>query len=150
MDSFAPGDEYDLVDKFARQLKLRPWYDWQADVVPVAAAAAPPAAAQPLTTAKPEAYTFCLDALSRFAGQSREQIFAVVSEISLLGANGIDHTNPFKTYTLKTCPGEVFSGLHLLCLMFVGFKLYDPKIDCGLDFGEVYELARDAFGAVVH
>lgn len=32
----------------------------------------------------------------------------------------------------------------------VGFNLYDPKIDCGLDFVEVYELARDAFGSVVH
>jgi tetratricopeptide (TPR) repeat protein len=149
MDSFAPGDEYDLVDEFALQLKLRPWFDWQADAVPLTSAAHP-AATKPLTTAQPEAYTFCLDALSRFTCQSRDQIFSVISEISLLGANGIDHTNPVKTYTLKTCPGEVFTGLHLLCLMFVGFKLYDPKIDCGLDFGEVYELARDGFGAVVH
>lgn len=42
------------------------------------------------------------------------------------------------------------SGLHLLCLMFVSFKLYEPKIDWGLDFGEVYELANETFWAVVH
>ncbi len=150
MESFVPGDEYDLVDEFALQLKLRPWFDWQPDAVPVTAAAASLNAIPSQTTDQPDTYSFCLDALRRFAGLNRERIFAVVSEISLLGASGIDHTNPGKTYSLKTCPGETFSGLHLLCLMFVGFKLYDPKIDCGLDFGKVYELARDAFGSVVH
>ncbi len=98
----------------------------------------------------PETYTHCLDALRRFDGQPRDQIFAVVSEIGLLGMNGIDHTTPGKTYTLKTYPNEIFSGLHLLCLMYVGFKLYDPKVNCGLDFAEAYELALEAHGAVVH
>lgn len=152
MDNFTPGDEYDVVDEYARQLKLLSWYDWQLDNSPLRNGTkfTEVAPSTPLTTEKPEAYTFCLDALSRFDGQSREQIFTIISEISLLGMNGIDHTTPGKTYTLKAYPGEIFSGLHLLCLMYVGFKLYDPKVDCGLNFGEVYELAKESRKAVLH
>lgn len=152
MESFTPGDEYDVVDEYARQLKLLSWYDWQLDNTPLRTGKETSEAvpSTPLTTEKPEAYTFCLDALSRFDGQSSEKIFAVISEISILGMNGIDHTTPGKIYTLKSYPGENFSGLHLLCLMYVGFKLYDPKIDCGLDFGEAYQLAQEFRIAVVH
>ena len=152
MDNFTPGDEYAVVDEYARLLKLLSWYDWQPDVSPLRTGLEPDESAPsaPLITDKPEAYTFCQDALRRFNGQSRDQIFAVISEISLLGMNGIDHTTPGKTYTLKTYPGEIFSGLHLLCLMYVGFKLYDPKIDCGLDFAEAYELAQKSRKGVVH
>ena len=63
---------------------------------------------------------------------------------------GIDHAEPKKNYSLKSCPGEAFSGLHLLCLMYVGFKLYDPKVDCGLDFAEAYKLAQESHKAMIH
>jgi tetratricopeptide (TPR) repeat protein len=152
MENFTPGDEYDIVDEYARQLKLLSWYDWQPDRTPLRTGLGSQLSASPtpLTTEKPEAYTFCLDALHRFDGQSRDSIFAAISEISLLGMNGIDHTTAGKTYSLKTYPGEIFSGLHLLCLMYVGFKLYDPKVDCGLDFAEAYELAQESRTAVLH
>jgi len=152
MAGHTPGDEYDVVDEFARILKIRPWYDWQPDTTypSVNQESADSTLSEPLKTDKPEAYTFCLDALRRFEGQSREAIFSVISEISLLGMNGIDHTNPGKTYTIKAYPGETFSGLHLLCLMYVGFKLYDPSINCGLDFAESYEMALQAHKANIH
>ncbi|MDO9066978.1 MAG: hypothetical protein Q7W05_00795 [Deltaproteobacteria bacterium] len=152
MENFTPGDEYDVVDEYARLLKLLSWYDWQPDRSPLRTGREPQKSASsiPLTTEKPEAYTFCLDAIRRFDGQSRDHIFAAISEISILGMNGIDHTSPGKTFTLKSYPGETFSGLHLLCLMYVGFKLYDPKVDCGLDFAEAYELAQESRKAVVH
>jgi hypothetical protein len=152
MAKHTPGDEYDVVDEYARILKLRPWYDWQQDTTyshekqDTADTASP----QPLKTDKPEAYTFCLDALRRFEGLSRESIFAVISEIGLLGMNGIDHTTPGKTYAIKAYPGETFSGLHLLCLMYVGFKIYDPSVNCGLDFAQAYEMALEAYKANVH
>ncbi|MCX5870521.1 MAG: hypothetical protein NTY00_07780 [Deltaproteobacteria bacterium] len=103
----------------------------------------------PLTTDKPEAYIYCLDALRRFDGKSRDEIFAVASEIGILGMNGIDHTSE-KTYSLKAYPGETFTGLSLLCLMYVGFKLYDPSINSGLDFAEAYEMALEAHKEAVH
>lgn len=105
---------------------------------------------EPLKTDKPEAYTYCLDALRRFEEQSRDAIFSVVSEIGVLGMNGIDHTTTSKTYTIKAYPGETFSGLHLLCLMYVGFKLYDPAVNCGIDFAEAYEMALGAHKANIH
>lgn len=152
MARFTPGDEYDVVDEYARILKLRPWYDWQPDTTYQQAKheSADPVLSAPLTTDKPEAYTFCLDALRRFESQSRESIFSVISEISLLGMNGIDHTAPGKTYSIKAYPAETFSGLHLLCLMYVGFKLYDPSVNCGLDFAEAYEMALEAHKEVLH
>jgi hypothetical protein len=36
---------------------------------------------------------------------------------------GIDQNIPEKTQSLKVFHGETFSGLHLLCLMYVGFQL---------------------------
>ena len=48
--------------------------------------------------------------------------------------------------TQTTC----FSGIHLLCLMYVGFKLYDPTVNCGLDFAEAYEMALENQKAVLH
>ena len=152
MDNFTPGDEYDVVDEYARLLKLLSWYDWQLDRSPLRTGleSDKSAPSTPLITDKPEAYTFCLDALRRFDGQSRDLIFSAISEISILGMNGIDHTTVGKTYTLKSYPNEIFSGLHLLCLMYVGFKLYDPKVDCGLDFSEAYELAQESLKAVIH
>ena len=152
MGNFTPGDEYDVVDEYARLLKLLSWFEWQPDRTPLRTGIQPAEEASdtPLTTDKPEAYTFCIDALRRFDGKSRDHIFAAISEISILGMNGIDHTTPGKTFTLKSYPGETFSGLHLLCLMYVGFKLYDPKVDCGLDFAEAYELAQESIKAVVH
>jgi len=150
MEVFQPGDEYALVDEFARLLKLRSWYIWKTDDVPdLSPTELPPTNTAPLTTDKPEAYIYCLDALRRFDGKSRDEIFAVASEIGILGMNGIDHTSE-KTYSLKAYPGETFTGLSLLCLMYVGFKLYDPSINCGLDFSEAYEMALAAHKTMVH
>lgn len=152
MENFTPGDEYEMVDEYAHILKLRPWYDWQIDPVHLheGQESDKSALSTPLTTDKPEAYTFCLDALRRFENKSRDEIFTVISEISILGMNGIDHTTTGKTYTLKAYPDETFSGIHLLCLMYVGFKIYDPSVNCGLDFAEVYKMALAAHMEVLH
>ena len=152
MKCFTAGDEYEMVDEYADILKLRSWYDWKTDPVHnnETLRSDEPALSAPLTTEKPEAYTFCLDALKRFDGKSRDEIFNVISEISMLGINGIDYTTPGKTYTLKSLPEESFVGLHLLCLMYVGFKLYDPAVNCGLDFADAYKMALDSKKAVIH
>ena len=48
--------------------------------------------------------------------------------------------NPDSRYTLRSVPGE-FSGLHLMCLMYVGFKKLEPKLDIGFDLSHEYEAA---------
>ena len=152
MENYTPGDEYEMVDEYAAILKLRPWYDWQIDPILSHQEKVPEQShsTAPVITEKPEAYTFCLDALKRFDGKSRDEIFNVISEISMLGMNGIDYITTGKTYTLKSLPDETFAGLHILCLMYVGFKLYDPAVNCGLDFSEAYKMALDSKNAVIH
>jgi hypothetical protein len=73
MDAFVPGDEYELVDEYAHQLKLRHWYEWRPDSGPATSAGDESSAsvAPPLTTDRPEAYTYCLDALKRFDGKGQ-------------------------------------------------------------------------------
>ncbi len=44
-------------------------------------------------------------------------------------------------YRLVAVPGETFSGLQLMCLMYVGFKDIQPTVDVGMDLREPYEMA---------
>jgi hypothetical protein len=150
--TFSPGDGYPLVDAFAGKLKLSGWYEWREDVQrqPPEAPAIPAGAARLAGGDQTDAYRFCLDALRRFEGKRRDEVLAVASEIGLLGMRGIDHESPEKRYSLAAWPGEQFSGLHLLCLMYVGFKIVDPKVDTGLDFASVYDMAFEAHKAVMH
>jgi len=152
IENFIPGDEYEMVDEFARKLKLLSWFDWQTDEVPLDSRinSDESESTTSLSTDNPKAYPFCLDALHRFDGQSRKNIFSIISEISILGMNGIDPTADEKNYTLKSYPNETFSGLHLLCLMYVGFQLYDSKVDCGLDFSKEYKLAQESRKGMLH
>jgi len=148
---FHPGAEYDLVDEYARLLKLQKWYTWGDDTSSAAATnnnSEKPKA--PFTADLTEAYTYCLDALKRFDGMPHGDILRIASEIGLLGEHGIDYKNPTTLYTLKSIPHEHFCGLHLMCLMFVGFKITQPDIATGLDFDDAYQLALEAHKASVH
>lgn len=146
--TFQPGDEYDLVDEYAHLLKLRNWYDWKLDTTQ---AERPSAVTNPelLKAKESDTFKYCLDALRRFEDMPSDEIFKIVSEIGILGAGGIDYASP-KTYTLKSIPGEQFTGLHLLCMMYVGFQKVEPDMDTGLDFKEAYTLALDAYKAQFH
>ncbi len=152
LNSFTPGDEYGLVDEFARLLKLQNWYEWKPDTVAPPADAGTAIATNPQLLKEKEsaAYTYCLDALKRFDSKSRDEIFKIASEIGLLGEHGIDYKNPTAIYTLKSIPQEQFCGLHLMSLMFVGFKITRPDIATGLDFNDAYQLALEAYKASVH
>ncbi len=68
----------------------------------------------------------------------------------MLGTKGIDYTDPDKTYLLNSIPQKEFSGLHLLCLMYTGFKLIEPDLDTGLDFADAYKMALDVHNSKVH
>jgi tetratricopeptide (TPR) repeat protein len=153
LDSFQPGDEYEIVDEYANLLKLRNWYEWKNDFpTPAQTPLATKShfETEPLREASSETFKYCLDALKRFQGKTREEIFKVASEIGLLGTSGIDHTTVGKSYTLKTLPGETFAGLHLLCLMYVGFKIIEPTLDTGLDFKDAYEMALEVHNSSIH
>jgi Tfp pilus assembly protein PilF len=145
---FEAGDEYILVDEFARELKLQRWYEWKTD-----AEAALEATNRPEGLSNPEllhrkdqmAVWFLVDALERFETMTAEEVREVAVEIALIGVNGIDYTSAEQKYTLRALPGEHFSGLQLLCLMYVGFKQIDPTADTTIDLHAPYAEALDLY-----
>ena len=87
-----------------------------------------------------DAVMCCLGALERFSQMRREEVQAVAFEVGLLGHRGLDVSDPEKTYSLRSLPGK-FTGLHLMSLMYVGFKQVAPEIDIGFDLSPEYAAA---------
>ena len=142
MESFKPGDEYDLVDAFAKHLGLQKWFEWREDSTQAA-----PGKREGTTNPEllKEKYAvevmYCLDALRRFDAMDPDQVMRVAAEIAVLGRGGLDYASPDQKYTLSCLPDERFSGLHLLCLMYAGFQRVDPSVDLQLDLGDAYSAA---------
>jgi tetratricopeptide (TPR) repeat protein len=91
-----------------------------------------------------DAVMYCLGALELLSSKGRQEIFAIVSEIALLGRGGLDINHPDKTYRLNSLKGE-YTGLHLLCLMYVGFRIYDESVNIGADLSTEYQAALKLF-----
>ena len=67
-----------------------------------------------------------------------EQIRDVAYEIALLGRNGLDYAAPDEKYELRALPDRKFSGLHLMCLMFAGFKRVAPEHEVQMDLNDPF------------
>lgn len=91
-----------------------------------------------------DAVFYCLGALEYFANKSRKQIEKVAFEIALKGRSGLDVNNPDKKYTLYSMAGE-FSGLHIVCYMYVGFQEIASEQNIGFDLSKEYALALEMF-----
>ena len=85
--------------------------------------------------------TYCGDAIRMFEAMPKEEVQRITLEIAMLGAKGLSVNDPSKKYQLRSLPGD-FSGLHLLCLEYVGFKIIDPSVDIGFDIAAEYAEAR--------
>ena len=142
VDKLEPGDEYTLVDEFADMTGLRSWYEWKPDPGhhEVIEAAAKEGTTNPtlLREKHPAAVFYFLDALKRFDTMTAEEIRNIAFEIALLGRSGLDYSDPAEKYQLKALSGQTFSGLHLMCLMFAGFKRVAPELDAGMDLEEPF------------
>jgi Flp pilus assembly protein TadD len=90
---------------------------------------------------RPDAVMYLLGAMQKFETMSREQTQAVTFEIVMLGQRGLDVNDPAQKYQLRSMPGH-YSGLHLVCLMNVGFKMIAPEHDIGFDLSKEYEAAK--------
>lgn len=141
MEDFRAGDEYQLVDQFATELRLEDWYLWQEDRELPPEEAGGSTNEELLRAKQPAAMMYCLSALRRFEKMDRDEILKFVSEIALLGQRGLDYASSDQKYTLASAPGERFSGLQLMSLMYVGFKDIDPTLDTGIDLDEAYRMA---------
>jgi len=144
----APGAEFDLVDAWARTLGITDWFAWRTDPArPMeetrqASVTNPGFFSDPVTESVVANYLYA--ALKRFASMMPSDIWSVASEIALRGAEGIDYGGG-EQYTLRSLPGESFSGLELLCLQYVGFKLTQPEFDLGLPFERPFQMALQLY-----
>ena len=140
--NLAPGEEYKLVDEFAEMTGLRDWYDWKIDPgqhdvreLPRQEGTTNPAL---LREKNPAAVFYFLDAFKRFDAMTPDEIRNVALEIALIGRAGLDYASPEEKYKLRAIPNRKFSGLHLMCLMYAGFKRTSPEHDLGMDLNDPF------------
>jgi hypothetical protein len=48
-------------------------------------------------------------------------------------------------YIIDALPGETFTGLELMCLLFAGLKRLYPEADPGMDLNEPFLTALERF-----
>jgi Flp pilus assembly protein TadD len=94
---------------------------------------------------RPDVVTYCGDAIRMLEAMPKEEVQRITMEIAMLGAKGLSVTDPSIKHQLRSLPGE-FTGLHLLCLEYVGFKIIDPAVDIGFDIAAEYAEARRMHG----
>ena len=87
-----------------------------------------------------DAVQFCYEALTRFDAMTEEAVQTTVNEIALLGRHGLDPHDAEKKHTLDSMDGR-FSGLQLICFLYVGIERVAPGQDIGFDLSSEYELA---------
>ena len=145
IQDYQPGDEYDLVDEFAAVLKMANFYEWQPDEEVPAEEGGGSSNLDLLQSKEMASVMYCLSAWQRFEKMNRDDILKIVSEIAILGQSGLDYASSEQKYRLASLPGESFSGLQLMCLMYVGFKDIQPTLDVGMDLSEPYQMALQLY-----
>lgn len=89
---------------------------------------------------RPDVVMYILGALKTFKEIGPRKTHELTLEVAIKGQSGLDINNPEQKYTLKSLPGS-FSGMHLLSIMYAGFKAIDPTMDAGVDLSAEYEAA---------
>ena len=87
---------------------------------------------------------YCLGALEHLSPLSPPEIQRITFEIAMLGTKGFEVNNPDQKYSLRSMDGK-FSGLHLLCIMYVGSKLIAPESTPSFDLAIEYDEAKAMF-----
>ena len=75
----------------------------------------------------------------------RAEVQQIGFEIAATGQRGLDTNDPTPKYQLKSLAGN-FSGLHLVCLMYVAFKSIALDTDIGFDLSKEYAAAQALHG----
>lgn len=147
--NLTPGTEYQIVDEFADMLELRDWYVWQPDCGshevnddPIKEGTTNP---ELLKEKQPAVIFYFLDAFKRYDAMTPNRVRDVAFEIALLGRSGFDYSDVDQKYVLKSLPESKFSGLHLMCLMYAGFKRVAPEQDLGMDLNDPFLTALQLY-----
>lgn len=89
-----------------------------------------------------DAVFYCLAALKLFDSRKPAEVREITFEIGMLGMKGFDTTDPNRKYTLSSLSGE-FTGLQMVCYMYVGFKFIDKTKYIGFDLKDEYHTALE-------
>ena len=139
----SPGQEYDLVDMFAAELRLQGWFAWIKDPGEPASDQGPDGATDPelLAIKSPAAVFYFLDILKRFDAMEPEVIMQIASATAVTGRAGLNYGSPDKSYRLPTYGPEALSGLEVMCIMFAAFQRVAPQHDIGIELHDAYQKA---------
>jgi hypothetical protein len=70
----------------------------------------------------------------------KPEVQKIAFEIAMLGSRGPDVNDPTERYQLQSIPGK-YSGLHLVCIQYVGFQIINASLDLGFDLSAEYQAA---------
>ena len=96
------------------------------------------------TKGRPDAVMYCLSALKHFADLPDAEVQRITFEVGMLGTKGFEINDPAQKYQLQSMPGK-FSGMQLLCIMYVGFKRIAPECAASFDLSNEYAVALEMF-----
>ncbi len=136
------GQRKSAADAYKRAIEINP----HNDLAEVARKASSQLAqtsfdrALPQGFARPDAVEYCVAAIKEFRNRPVEEVQRIAFEIAALGRSGLDVNNAEKRCRLNSLPGE-FSGLQLVCLIYVGFQIVAPGTDVGFDLAKEYAAA---------
>ena len=88
-----------------------------------------------------DAVMYCADAIRRFQKMPSADVQRITYEVAVMGQRGLSTNDPASQYRLKSLPGD-YSGLQLVCMMYVGFQMVAPEHDIGFDLSKEYQVAR--------
>ena len=94
---------------------------------------------------RPDAIMYCVSAMEKFEKMSQEEVKRIAFEITMKGRTGLNTNDPKQKYQLNSLLGN-FSGLNLVCLMYVAFKSIAPEADVGFDLSKEYAAAKTLYG----
>lgn len=93
-----------------------------------------------------DAVYYCLDAMRRFAQMSPDAVQKLTLELAMAGRNGFAVHNPESRYDVKGLDGD-FSGLAMVCFLYVAMERMAPGTGIGFDLAAEYEQAKEMFKA---
>ena len=88
-----------------------------------------------------DAVHYCLDALQRFAKLSPDELKKLSLELAMAGRDGFAVHDPDRRYRVKGMDGD-FSGLAMVCFLYVAMQRMAPGTDIGFDLAVEYEQAK--------
>ncbi|HNJ66586.1 MAG TPA: hypothetical protein PKW28_11880, partial [Turneriella sp.] len=146
-----PGDEYKLLESWARQLQLDDLFilmpetgsgeeKSESDYQAAQTAKFQESAAE--TGFNMAVTMYMVDALEYFSAKTPEFIKKAALEIAMLGMKGIQPDK--QGYRIRTVPEKAFSGYHLLAYYYVTFALVLPEMlpQLGLPYDGEYAMAQ--------